>query len=247
VGIPVPAAAVRGSAKPAARRILSRMAELPDRLPARELRASDADRERVAELLRTAAAEGRLDLTELDERLAVVYAARTYADLEPVTADLPTHPAAVAVPRDGRVGGTTTDWGAVAIMGGFERKGVWVVPPVFSCGVFWGGGEIDLREARFAEPDTTIRAFAVMGGINIIVPEDVEVVVSGIGIMGGFDHGASGPGTPGGPRVTVTGLAFWGGVSVTRRPPREEELRRRAERRAAKLERRQMRRLERGR
>jgi hypothetical protein len=221
------------------------MADLPDRIPPREMRASDADRERVAEQLRTAAAEGRLDLSELDERLAIVYAARTYAELEPVTADLPSH--TVAVPPDGRVGGTTTDWGAMAVMGGFERKGAWVVPPVFSCGVFWGGGEIDLREARFAEREVLIRAYAVMGGINIVVPEDVEVVVSGIGVMGGFDHGATGPGTPGGPRVTVTGLAFWGGVSVTRRPPQEEEARRKAERRAAKLERRQMRRIERGR
>jgi hypothetical protein len=71
------------------------MADIPDQLPARDprdLRASDADRERVAEILRTAAAEGRLGLDELDERLAVVYAARTYADLEPVTVDLPAHP-----------------------------------------------------------------------------------------------------------------------------------------------------------
>lgn len=222
------------------------MADVPDRLPARDIRASDADRERVAEVLRTAAAEGRLDLSELDERLAVVYAARTYADLEPVTADLPTsHPR--PVPPDQRVGGTAVSTGAAAIFGGFERKGNWVVPPEFTCGVFCGGGEIDLREARFAQHEVVIRAFAVMGGIEIIVPEDVEVEVSGIGIMGGFDHGAAGPGTPGGPRVVVTGLAFWGGVSVTRRPPREEELRRRAERRRAKLERRQQRRLERGR
>jgi hypothetical protein len=224
------------------------MADVPDRLPARDprdLRASDADRERVAEILRTAAAEGRLGLDELDERLAVVYAARTYADLEPVTVDLPAHPR--PLPPDRRVGGTPTDSGTAAIFSGFERKGRWVVPPVFTCGVLFGGGEIDLREAQFSQPDVMIRAFAVMGGITIVVPEDVEVVVSGIGIMGGFDHSATGPGTGNGPRVTVTGLAFWGGVSVTRRPPREEEQRRKEERRQARLDRRQQRRLERGR
>src|SRR5687767_15961189 len=58
-------------------------------LPARQLRASDADREQVAAVLRRAAGEGRLELAELDERLAAVYAARTYADLEPITRDLP--------------------------------------------------------------------------------------------------------------------------------------------------------------
>jgi hypothetical protein len=53
------------------------------------LRASDADRERVVERLRRAQAEGRIDVFEFDERVAAAYAARTYADLEPLTADLP--------------------------------------------------------------------------------------------------------------------------------------------------------------
>jgi len=224
----------------------SREVKLPDRLPARELRASDADRERVAGILHQAAAEGRLGLDELDERLALVYAARTYAELEPVTADLPLHGAASAPVRpDERIGGVTRDWGAVGILGGFERKGRWVMPAVFTCAMFWGGGNLDLREARFAQREVTIRAFALMGGVTIVVPEDVEVVVTGTGIMGGFDHKAAGPGIPGGPRVTVTGVAIWGGVTVVRRPPEEELERRKQERRQAKLERRERRRLSR--
>ena len=69
------------------------------------LRISDADRHQVAELLRDAAGEGRLDLEELDERLEATYAARTYADLVPITIDLPSgvEPAATPVPaRDAR-------------------------------------------------------------------------------------------------------------------------------------------------
>jgi hypothetical protein len=54
-----------------------------------EFRAADADRERVVEKLRTALDEGRLDLVEYDERVKYAYAARTYAELEPLTADLP--------------------------------------------------------------------------------------------------------------------------------------------------------------
>jgi hypothetical protein len=52
-------------------------------------RASDAEREVVAERLRAAAAEGRLDPDELDERLGAAYGARTVGDLVPLTADLP--------------------------------------------------------------------------------------------------------------------------------------------------------------
>ncbi|MDT7608248.1 MAG: hypothetical protein QOG96_2751, partial [Pseudonocardiales bacterium] len=54
-----------------------------------ELRAADSDRERVVERLRRANDEGRIDLFEFDERAAAAYAARTYAELAPLTADLP--------------------------------------------------------------------------------------------------------------------------------------------------------------
>ncbi|MGC9667963.1 DUF1707 domain-containing protein [Planosporangium sp. 12N6] len=216
------------------------MAEnLPERADPRQLRASDADRERVADVLRRAAAEGRLTLDELGERLAVVYAAKSYAELEPVTSDLPAAPLAGPGPaHDVRpVDGERVPGTAVAIMSGFHRAGRWPVPRRFTSLAFWGGGKIDLREARFLEGAVRIRAFAVMGGIEIVVPEEAEVHVTGVGIMGGFEHAADGPGVPGGPRVTVSGLAFWGGVSVRRRAGDEELRRRREERKRRKLER----------
>ncbi len=55
------------------------------------MRISDSDRHQVAEILRQAAGEGRIDIEELDERLEATYAARTYADLVPITLDLPAH------------------------------------------------------------------------------------------------------------------------------------------------------------
>ena len=57
-----------------------------DSLP--ELRASDADRERHAEILRHAAGEGRLTVEELDERLDTVYEARTHGELDRLVADV---------------------------------------------------------------------------------------------------------------------------------------------------------------
>jgi len=53
------------------------------------MRAADADRERVAEQLRSAHADGRLDLTEYEERVQQAWAARTYGDLDALTVDLP--------------------------------------------------------------------------------------------------------------------------------------------------------------
>ncbi|HSP38066.1 MAG TPA: DUF1707 domain-containing protein [Frankiaceae bacterium] len=69
------------------------------------LRASDADRERVAFSLQTAVSEGRLTLEEYDERVASVYAAKTYGDLAAVTADLP-----AVRPEPGRAAPTDPAW-----------------------------------------------------------------------------------------------------------------------------------------
>lgn len=54
-----------------------------------QMRAADADRERYAEVVRRALDEGRLTLDEMDERLRVVYHAKTFGDLEQAVADLP--------------------------------------------------------------------------------------------------------------------------------------------------------------
>jgi Domain of unknown function (DUF1707) len=53
------------------------------------LKASDADREQIAERLRKATAEGRLLAEELEERLEATFGARTYGELDAVVADLP--------------------------------------------------------------------------------------------------------------------------------------------------------------
>ncbi|MFF3332253.1 DUF1707 domain-containing protein [Streptomyces sp. NPDC002888] len=214
-----------------------------------ELRASDADRERVAEVLRDALAEGRLDMAEFEERLDATYQARTYGELAPITRDLPAAgvvPPSVSLAKEpeggagwGRriVGGEGSSTWAVAVMSGFQRKGRWTVPRRFNCFAFWGGGEIDLREANFAGGDVEINCVAIMGGVNIVVPPGVEVVVRGIGVMGGFDHREVGvPGEPGAPRVVVTGFAFWGGVGVERKRTKAERRQEKLDRKAAMRE-----------
>lgn len=189
-------------------------------------------------------------MEEFEERLDATYKARTYGELAPITRDLPVGQVAtpkvdmVKGPEAGgswasRIGGGegTSTW-AVAVMSGFQRRGRWTVPKRFNCFAFWGGGEIDLREANFADREVEINCVAIMGGMQVIVPPGVEVVVRGIGIMGGFDHREEGaPGDPGAPRVIVTGFAFWGGVGVERKLTKAERQQLREERRQGKLER----------
>jgi hypothetical protein len=210
----------------------------------RNLRASDADRERVANVLREAAGDGRLTMDELDERLDAVYAAKTYAELEPITHDLPDAgtehspaPSSAARRDPARFGGTPTSSGAVAILGGFTRKGDWVVPKEFTAFMLMGGGEIDLRDARFTEREVTIHIVAILGGCEVIVPEDATVYVTGIGILGAFEHTDAGPGSPDGPVITINGVALLGGVDVKRKPTLETSREARQQRLEARRER----------
>lgn len=197
----------------------------PDRTP--DLRISDDERHQVAELLRSAAGEGRIDLDELDERLEATYAARTYADLVPITADLPGVRAS-QVPAAAATKGTPASTGDgrpqrhLAVMGGLERKGAWTVPTAMTVTCVMGGADLDLREARWASGECVLTLNAFMGGANVVVGPDVDVVMEGTGIMGGYsgpsDRQVTAELTPDSPVLRVRGVAIWGGVSVERKP-----------------------------
>lgn len=204
--------------------------------PAR-IRIGDADRHQVAEVLRKAAGEGRLDLDELDERLEATYAAKVYGDLAPILADLPeqapplpeVRPAAAAQPST-PPGPVATYESSFTMMGGVTRKGVWQVGEQHTACAVMGGVDIDLREAVFSAPETVITAQAIMGGVDVIVNARTRVIVDGVGIMGDFSQ-ARDRVEPEldetSPVVRVKGFALMGAVTVLRRRmPGESRLKR---------------------
>jgi Domain of unknown function (DUF1707) len=151
-----------------------------------DLRASDAERERVAVSLREHCATGRLTLEELSERLDEAYRARTAGELERVLRELP----AEASPRPRRSPKRFT----ISIFGGVERKGRWRLPRRSFVLALLGGADLDLRQAEIDADVVTIWTFAVLGGADIYVPEGVEVDAAGFALLGGIDeHGADTP------------------------------------------------------
>ena len=115
-------------------------------------------------MLTDAAATGRLDLGEYEDRLARAYSATTYAELDRLTADLPE----IANTRRGacKPAPSTT---LLGIMSGFERRGRWNVPRKLTMFSLWGGGVVDLRYADFTSPDVEIKAYSIMGGQTILL------------------------------------------------------------------------------
>ena len=189
-----------------------------------QLRISDDDRHKVAELLRDAAGDGRIDLDELDERLEATYAAKTYGDLVPITIDLPAHPQQPATPAVHRetLPATSTFENSISIMGDCTRKGAWLVPERHNAFALMGGVTLDMREATFAAKETVVYANAVMAGIDIYVDARTHVVVEDVGIMGAFDQGrdkVTAEITADSPVLRVKGIALMAGVTVTRKGP----------------------------
>lgn len=197
-------------------------------LPADQRRASDADREAVVERLREAAGDGRLSLDELESRIEAAYVARTYAELDPITRDLPheherpvRHPPVPVAEVPVRVTGRPGRRWSLALMGGTDRKGRWRLGGSHAAVAVMGGVGLDLREAELETPVVTIRAFALMGGVEVVVPDDCVLDASGMGLMGSFEESDTGTAAPpGAPVVRVRGLAVMGGVEVVRRSRR---------------------------
>jgi hypothetical protein len=190
-----------------------------DSLP--ELRASDADREHHAEVLRKAAGEGRLTMDELDERLTSVYESRTHNELKRLIADVVVpgdhaHPATRSSRMPIRRGEEGSNW-LVAIMSGRERKGRWLVGRNLKVINIMGGSDLDLNDAELVDDVVTITVVALMGGADIRVPEGLNVELTDFAFMGGngSELGNERP-DPGGPTLRLKVISIMGGTDVKR-------------------------------
>ncbi|HUO70185.1 MAG TPA: DUF1707 domain-containing protein [Solirubrobacteraceae bacterium] len=206
--------------------------------PSGQLRASDRERERAAELLREAMASGRLSVDELDERMRLVFDAKTRPELERLVGDVivpadDRHPIAAQgaeVASDGprppvRAGAEGTRR-VLSILSGSERKGRWRLAPTCSVVNVLGGSELDLSDAELAAERVELKIFTLLGGAKIVLPDGLDVEISEVAILGGnaIDVGDEQPGH-GGPVVHLRLVTILGGVEVRRRSRVEREQR----------------------
>ena len=195
----------------------------PDNESHNTMRASDADRDRVADALREAYAEGRLDVEEHNERVDLAYKAKTLGELAPLLSDLPQrHAATIAGPASAAPPipvEYTPSSSITAIFAEQRRGGRWVVPSQTTAAAVFGSVTIDLREAVLTQREVVIIANAVFGSIEIKVPFGVVVRDEGTAVFGsrsGSDRNSAGDVsiTPDSPVVVLRGIALFGEVSV---------------------------------
>jgi hypothetical protein len=171
-------------------------------------RASDADRDRVVAVLRTAAGDGRLGSDELDERLEAALTARTLAELEPLLADLT--PATAPVADVERI-----ECGS----GSAKRNGPWVVPRRLEINVGSGAVRIDFRQAVINVAELGIDAQVASGSLRLVTRPGIVVDAGDVTVASGTVKVL--PAVPAAPvelRVKVSGRVLSGSLSA--RPAR---------------------------
>jgi class 3 adenylate cyclase len=197
-----------------------------------DVRIGDDDRQRVIDALSGHTGKGRLTLDEFAELAGRVYAARTRRDLDEVLGVLPDDvdirpPVAAGGAASAPTGGTgasppeTTPSSPrrrfVAIMGGTAARGRWRAPGRITAFAFWGHVKVDLRQAAIDERVVEVTAWAIMGSVEVVVPDGIPVDLDGMVLMGGSSDNtrrSEVPPLPHAPLIRVHARGLWGGVTA---------------------------------
>lgn len=185
-------------------------------VPRRDLRIGHAERDAAVEQLKAACADGRLTSEEFAQRLDAAYAARTAADLEPIVRDLPGGSGIRPLRPSGP---------AVAVFGADSRRGDWIPATRQPALAVFGSVRLDLREARIPLTVQEIRAYAVFGSVEIVVPEGVHVELDVVAVAGERSVKVPQPPHPSAPTIRVTGATAFGSIRVRTRRPRRSRFR----------------------
>jgi len=162
--------------------------------------AGDAEREHSTQLLNAAVVEGRLTLEEFSDRVERAQAARTRDELATLTRDLPAAPPAPATATEV----VTAQERHVAFCSRLVRSGPWELAARSEFRSIFGTITLDLSQARLDGPVVELQIFNLFGTVTVIVPESVDVSVSGGGMFASQviqPHTA--PPVPGAPKLRI--------------------------------------------
>ena len=142
------------------------------------IRIGDRERDAVATVLQKAAADGRLTMEELDDRLDAALRARTYADLDPLVADLSVELPSYALTSSRPVKGPPSPGHSrddpLRLDGGMsseKRRGVWTVPPFIVINQGFGSVNLNFLEAIPAAQLIEVQVAGGAGSVTLVLPD----------------------------------------------------------------------------
>jgi hypothetical protein len=185
-----------------------------------EQRASHDDRDRIVEVLKTAAADGRLTADELDERVGAALTARTHGELAHLTTDLS------AIPGTAVIGPAPKPKDVIRIechSSIAKRDGRWLVPPRIEVRVTSGHVTLDFTHAVISQPTVQVDAEISTGGLTLVTKPGVVVDTDDVAVRASSVQvrAPSGPEVPVMLRIEVSGKVRSGYISAG--PPRSPE------------------------
>lgn len=101
------------------------------------------------------------------------------------------------------------------LLGGMERAGHWQVPADTVAVSLVGGVDLDLTDAEIGTPEVTVTKVSLVGGVRMVVPRQMNVVVTGFNLVGGT-HVEPGVSADGAPTLRINAFGIFGGVDVQR-------------------------------
>jgi hypothetical protein len=186
-------------------------------------------RQKVIERLKSAYASDHLDEADFESRLELATNTRNREILKELVEDLPEQPgSSTEVPPDtsdhpainrGRV---RKDETLVGVLSGVTRRGDWQPARRLKVVMFMGGVDLDFSETTIPPEGVDIDVFCLMGGLDIRVPEGINVDARPVSFLGGVDtHGLGGYRSQA-PTIRIRGFVMMGGVDI--KPPRKNYL-----------------------
>lgn len=166
----------------------------------------DAERRAAQSRLEVAVGEGRLTLEEFTERVGQVWSATVATEVQRTLDDLP-------VPVVGSTASARST--LVSVIGDVRRRGRWSLRRRTTAWLLIGDVELDLRGAVITDDEIAIDVFSVIGDVEVVAPDGVEVELGGFSVLG--DHRldlAPVPRVPGSPLVRVRVFSLIGDAKV---------------------------------
>ncbi len=176
-------------------------------------RVSDSERDGTLDVLAEAATDGRLTLDEYSDRADRALVSVTRDDLAVLTRDL-AGPAPSVGAGSFVAGETPRPERLVAIFGSEHRRGRWPVPARLEAKAVFGECKIELQDATLHSRVTVLEVKAMFGSIEVLVPEGVQVRMSGSSIFGQRTCHIEQDTPLGAPVIEVRGKAVFGEITV---------------------------------
>jgi hypothetical protein len=171
-------------------------------------------RDQVIDQLKYSLTKDHLEIVEFDQLVRIALSTNSKSELLSLIKDLPSKDEIGKKNQEQNIAAYSEEEKMFCIFSGSKKEGGWIPPKHLKVVTLFGGADLDFREAQFGSYLTTISLRCFFGGVNIIVPSEVNVVTKVIGVFGGISNRTQKQITPDSPMIVIEGVAIFSGITI---------------------------------